>query len=78
MFARLLTFIQPAIEFIRQKYSDVQLIDAVKWGLIILFMIYIVSKISAVAVGIFAILLILFVAAKIYENYIAPKIKKKE
>ena len=73
MFARLLVFLNPAIEYIREKYSDVQLIDGVKWGLIILFMIFIIGKISTVATWVISIGLIAFIAAKLYQKYIGPK-----
>lgn len=73
MFARLLVFLNPAIEYIRQKYSDVQLIDGIKWGLIILLLIFIIGKISTVATWIISAGLIVFIAAKLYQKYIAPK-----
>lgn len=69
MFARFLVFLKPMIEYIRQKYSDVQLIDGVKWGIIILLLIFIIGKISAIAVWLFSIALIAFVGAKIYQKY---------
>lgn len=75
MFSKIMIFLNPIINYVRQKYSDIQLIDGIKWGLIILLMIYIISKISAVAVSIFAVVLIIFVAVKVWQNYILPKIK---
>lgn len=77
MFAKLMIFLNPIIDYVRQKYTDIQLMDGIKWGLIILLMIYIISKISAVAVGIFATVLIIFIAVKLFQNYILPKIRKE-
>ena len=68
MFDRFLVFLKPMIEYIRQKYSDVQLIDGVKWGIIILLLIFIIGKISTIAVLLFSIALIAFVGAKIYQK----------
>lgn len=73
MFTRFLVFLKPMIGYIRQKYSDVQLIDGVKWGIIILLLIFIIGKISTIAVWLFSIALIAFVGAKIYQKYFDPK-----
>ena len=73
MFNRFLVFLKPMIEYICQKYSDVQLIDGVKWGIIILLLIFIIGKISTIAVWLFSIALIAFVGAKIYQKYFDPK-----
>ena len=73
MFTRFLVFLKQMIGYIRQKYSDVQLIDSVKWGIIILLLIFIIGKISTIAVWLFSIALIVFVGAKIYQKYFNPK-----
>ena len=76
MFTRLLLFLNPAVNYIRRKYSSIQWADAIKWGLIILLMLYIVSKISAIAVGIFTIVVLVFISVKVWQNYILPHINK--
>ena len=76
MFTRLLLFINPVVSYVRRKYSDIQWADAIKWGLIILLMLYIVSKISAIAVSIFTIVVLVFIGVKVWQNYILPRINK--
>lgn len=76
MFTRLLLFINPVVSYVRRKYSDIRWADAIKWGLIILLMLYIVSKISAIAVGIFTIIVLVFIGVKVWQNYILPRINK--
>lgn len=76
MFTRLLIFINPVFSYVRRKYSGIQWADAIKWGLIILLMLYIVSKISAIAVGIFTIIVLVFIGVKMRQNYILSRINK--
>lgn len=69
-------FVQEAIAFLKEKFTEVELKQGLLWGILIIMGLFILGQISHIAVYVAGAVLILFLGWKAYA-YIAEKFLKK-